>query len=60
MKTYLPLKSSWKIDEQAGFVPDQIQERVNSEDNYTNCKRYSLVEVEDRIDILCPRLERIN
>ncbi len=37
-----PLKTHWKIDEDKGFVRDQIQERVNSEDNYTWAKGYQL------------------
>lgn len=28
-----PLKDNWKVNEDAGFVPDQIKERVNSESN---------------------------
>lgn len=28
-----PLRDNWKINEDAGFVPDQIKERVNSESN---------------------------
>jgi len=29
-----PLKDNWRIDEDRGSVPDQIQSRVNSEANY--------------------------
>lgn len=42
-----PLKKKWKIDEDAGFVPDQIRERVRSEDNYTFAKNYPLIKLED-------------
>lgn len=59
-QTIQPLRSNWKLDEDAGFIPDQIRERVRSEDNYTNCKGYPLTEFEDGVDVLCPRMERIN
>lgn len=42
-----PLKPQFKIDEDKGFIADQIKERVNSEDNYTNCKGYPLIKEED-------------
>lgn len=41
-----PLRNNWKIDEDKGFVIDQIKERVNSEDNYTWCKGYPLIKSE--------------
>jgi len=44
-QTIAPLKSPWAIDEDAGFVPDQIKARVDSEDWYTHCKGYPLVKV---------------
>ena len=48
-QTIQPLKPNWKIDEDSGVaVVDQILERVRSEDNYTNCKRYPLVLFEDK------------
>ena len=37
-----PLKQQFKINEDEGWVPDQIRERVRSEDNFTNCKGYYL------------------
>lgn len=33
-KIYYPLKDNWRIDEDKGFVEDQILERVQSESNY--------------------------
>lgn len=42
-QTIQPLKPNWKIDEDAGFVPDQIRERVRSEDNYTWGKGFPLI-----------------
>ena len=47
MKTYYPLKDGWKINEDAGSVPDQIQQRVDSEDWYTICKGYPLIKSKD-------------
>lgn len=58
--TIQPLKTEFKIDEEKGFVPDQIKSRVNSEDWYTNCKRYPLTETEDKIDPFFPRMKRID
>lgn len=43
-----PLRDHWKIDEDRGFVPDQIKERVDSEDWYTHCKGYPLIKVVER------------
>ncbi len=34
MKIYLPMKQGWRIDEDAGAVAEQIQERCNSESNW--------------------------
>lgn len=42
-----PLRNGWKIEEDKGFVPDQIIERVQSEDWYTFCKGYPLIKQED-------------
>ena len=47
MKTIYPLKDNWKIDEDKGFVADQIKQRVDSEDWYTHCKGYPIIKVED-------------
>lgn len=47
-QTIQPLKDHWKIDEEKGYVPDQIQERVDSEDWYTYCKGYPLTSVADK------------
>ena len=42
-----PLKNNWKIDEDAGLVPDQIQERCDSESWYTYCKGFPNIKQED-------------
>lgn len=42
-----PLTNDWSISEDKGFVPDQIKERVNSEDNYTWAKNYPLIKSKD-------------
>ena len=47
MRTYQPLKNNWKIDEDKGFVSDQIKERVDSESWYTYCKGYPNIREED-------------
>jgi hypothetical protein len=47
MKTIYPLKDNWRIDEDKGFVADQIKQRVDSEDWYTHCKGYPIIKVED-------------
>lgn len=49
MKPIQPLKDHWKIEEDKGYVPDQIKERVNSEDWYTHCKGYPLVKEVEKI-----------
>jgi hypothetical protein len=54
-QTIQPLKPNWKIED--GYA-DHFKERTNSEDNYTNCKRFPLTETEDRVDVLFPRAER--
>lgn len=46
MITY-PLQNNWSINEDYGFVPDQIKDRVNSEDNYTWAKGYPIIKQED-------------
>ena len=43
MPTIQPLKNGWRIDENKGFVADQIKDRVNAEDNYTWAKGYPLI-----------------
>lgn len=47
MKIIQPLKTTFKIDEDVGDVPEQIKNRVESEDNYTWCKNYPLIKSED-------------
>lgn len=47
MELAQPLKPQFKINEDEGFVQDQIKNRVNSEDNYTWCKNYPLIKSED-------------
>lgn len=47
MQIIQPLKTPWKIDEDKGFVADQIKDRVNSEDNYTWCKGYPIIKTDD-------------
>lgn len=47
MKIYQPFRNPYKINEDAGFVQDQIQDRVNSEDNYIWAKGYPLIRSED-------------
>lgn len=42
-----PLKTSFKINEDEGNVPEQIQNRVNSESWYTHCKGYPNIKEED-------------
>jgi hypothetical protein len=43
MPTIAPLKNGWRVDENKGFVADQIKSRVDSEDWYTHCKGYPLI-----------------
>ncbi len=47
MNTTQPLKDHWKIDEDKGFVADQIKARVDSEDWYTHCKGYPIIKDTD-------------
>lgn len=55
MKTiYQPLRTSFKLESK-----DDIQDRVDSEDWYTNCKGYPLTEFENKVDKLAPRIERL-
>lgn len=42
-----PLKDNWRVDEDAGFIQDQIKERVRSEDWYTQCKGYPIIRTKD-------------
>ena len=49
MKTYKPLQTTFKIDEDAGFIQDQIQDRVNSESNYEWAKK-SLITLVERVN----------
>ncbi len=42
-----PLKDNWKIDEDKGFVADQIEARMDSESWYTNCKGYYNIKEKD-------------
>ena len=34
-----PLRDGWRIDEDKGYVPDKIKERVRSEANYEWAKK---------------------
>ncbi len=43
MKIIQPLKISFSIDEDKGYVSDQIKSRVDSEDNYTWGKGFPLI-----------------
>lgn len=47
MNAIEPLRKNWKINEDQGFVHDQIRERVRSEDNYTHCKGYPIIKNEE-------------
>lgn len=42
-----PLKDNWKVDEDKGFVQQQIKDRVNSESWYTFCKGYPNIKSKD-------------
>lgn len=59
MKTIYPLKPNWKINEDEGFVADQIKNRCDAEDNYTWGKNYQLTSYEDNVEPLAPRIKRI-
>lgn len=56
---YQPLKTSFK-PQYGLFSKDEIQSRVDSEDNFTFMKGYQLTVSEDVVDALCPRAKRIN
>lgn len=47
MKTIQPLENGWKIDEDKGFVQEQIQERANTESNYMWAKGFPIIKSED-------------
>lgn len=47
MQIIQPLKDNWSIDEDEGFVQDQIKDRVNSEDNYTWAKGFPIIKIKD-------------
>lgn len=47
MNTIQPLRNKFVLDEDRGFVRDQIQQRVNSEDNFTWCKNFPLIKQDD-------------
>ncbi len=40
-----PLKSNWKVDEDAGFVPDQIKQRVDTESNYSWARNGNIIRI---------------
>lgn len=58
MKIYKSLKTEFK-PEYGVFTPDEIQERVDSEDWFTHCRGYPLTQTENKVDKMCPRAERI-
>ena len=49
--TYEPLRQNWKVDEDRGFVQEQIQQRVDTESWYTHCKGYPNIKSEDIIKV---------
>ena len=51
MREIQPLKDNWSIKEDEGWVADQIKNRVNSEDNYTNARGFPLIKSEDIIKV---------
>ena len=52
MQLIQPLKNNWKIEEDLGIsIEQQVLNRVNSEDNYTNAKGYPLIKEEDIIKV---------
>lgn len=53
---YKPLRNNWLHPE---ITKDEIQERVDSESWYNNCKGYPSTEFEDKINILCPRIYKL-
>lgn len=51
-----PLRQNWKVDEDSGIHPtEQIQQRVDSEDWYTNCKGFPLLKSKDIKKIKCQK-----
>lgn len=46
-RTIQPLKPHFSIDEDAGFVQDQIKDRVNSEDNLCWALGWPIIKTED-------------
>ncbi len=38
-----PLKDNWKVKEDEGFVHDQREKRVQSEDWFTQCRGYPII-----------------
>ena len=49
MKIIQPLRNSFKINEDKGYVPDQIKDRVNSESNYEWAKGFPIIRSKDII-----------
>ena len=47
MNTIQSLKNGWRINEDLGFVTEQIKDRCNSEDNYAWAKGYPIIKSED-------------
>ena len=47
MKIYNPLEKSFKINEDAGFIQDQILQRVQSEENFVWALGFPLIKSED-------------
>ncbi len=47
MKIIQSLKTEFRINEDLGYVPDQIKDRVNAESWYTSCKGYENIKAED-------------
>lgn len=58
MRVIPPLKSEFKLDYD-GDVPQQILDRVQSEDNFTHSRGFALTSYGDIDYKLCPRMERI-
>ena len=46
-QTIQPLKNNWRVEEDAGFVKDQIHDRVQSEDLYMWAKGYPIIRTAD-------------
>ena len=61
MKTIYPLKTNFCLDEDKGFIQDQIQERCQSEDFYTYAKGYDLIkEVKGRAGVPKPQEQQLS